>query len=121
MSLGTGRFLAGITKMHFFEEIDWLKATKEDRATLYRVLRSISELTGATVETMMEEAFGYKLLTGADYLANFRQGKIAKPKAKLIHVWIIKYHNKTAHTIAPKLFPTPDTRDWEAFLKAHAI
>ncbi len=107
--------------MNFFEEIDWLNVTKADRATLYRVLRSISELTGNPVENMMEEAFGNKLLTGADYLANFRQGKIAKPKAKLIHAWIIEHHNETAYTIAPHLFPAPDKRDWEAFLETHAI
>lgn len=115
------RVQTGITILKISQNIDWLTANKDDRAKLYVVLRSLSDLTGKNVEELMEEAFGYKLLTGADYLRNFRRGAIAKPKAKLIHAWIAEHHNEAARTIAPELFPVLKTLNWNAYIPDNAI
>lgn len=70
---------------------------------------------------LMEQALGYKLLVGADYLRNFRRGAVAKSKAKLIAVWIEEHHHATAHTIAPDLFPKIDTTSWNDLIPQIAI
>lgn len=115
------RVQTGITTLEISQNIDWLTASKEDRAQLYVVLRAISDLTGQTIEQQMEEAFGYKLLTGADYLRNFRRGAIAKSKAKLIAAWIEGHHSDTAHRIAPDLFPRMTNSDWSTIILQNAI
>lgn len=115
------RVQTGITTLEISQNIDWLTASKEDRAKLYVVLRAISDLTGRTIEEQMEEAFGYKLLTGADYLRNFRRGAIARPKAKLIAAWITDHHADTARTIVPELFPVPAIVDWDTYIQNHVI
>jgi len=102
-------------------DIDWLTASKDERATLYRVTRVISGVTNQSVEAIMEKALGGELFTGADYLTNFRQGKIARAKAKLIYAWIAEHHIDTAHAIEPDLFPMPALSAWERYLDKHAI
>lgn len=107
--------------MEISQNIDWLKASKDQRAKLYVILRAISDLTGQSMEILMEEALGYKLLVGADYLRNFRRGAIAKSKAKLIAAWIEEHHPDTAHTIAPDLFLESKTADWNELIPQVAI
>lgn len=101
--------------------IDWLTASKDERATLYRVTRVISGVTNQSVEAIMEKALGGELFTGADYLTNFRQGKIARAKAKLIYAWIAEHQIDTAHAIEPDMFPMPPLSIWERYLDEHAI
>ena len=67
---------------------NWKTATKADRAALYHVARAVADTTNLSVEAIMEQAFGHKLMVGTDYLSNFRSGAIGRPKAKLIHAWI---------------------------------
>ncbi|GLO72459.1 hypothetical protein MACH17_39760 [Phaeobacter inhibens] len=100
---------------------NWKTATKADRATLYHVARAIADTTNLSVEAIMEEAFGHKLMVGTDYLSNFRSGAIGRPKAKLIHAWIAEHHPETAHAVDPKLFPKQHTDAWGDYLENHAI
>lgn len=100
---------------------NWKTATKADRAALYHVARAIADTTNLTVEAIMEQAFGHKLMVGTDYLSNFRSGVIGRPKAKLIHAWIAKHHSETAHAIDPRLFPKQHTNAWADYLENHAI
>lgn len=102
-------------------DIDWLKANKVERAALYRITRAVARVTDQSVEDIMEKALGGELFTGADYLSNFRQGKIARAKAKLIHAWIARHHIDTAHAIEPNMFPMPPLSIWERYLDKHAI
>ncbi len=74
-------------------------ATKADRAALYHVARAVADTTNLSVEAIMEQAFGHKLMVGTDYLSNFRSGAIGRPKAKLIHAWIAEHHSETAHNL----------------------
>ncbi|MBI1494211.1 hypothetical protein [Halocynthiibacter styelae] len=100
---------------------NWKTATKADRAALYHVARAIADSTNLSVEAIMEQAFGHKLMVGTDYLSNFRSGTIGRPKAKLIHAWIAEHHAETACAIDPKLFPKPHTDVWADYLEHHAI
>ena len=99
----------------------WKTATKEDRAALYHVARAIADTNDLSVEAIMEQAFGHKLMVGTDYLSNFRSGAIGRPKAKLIHAWIAEHHAETAHAIDPRLFPKTHTNAWADYLANHAI
>ncbi|MEN8874908.1 MAG: hypothetical protein ABF285_12685 [Pacificibacter sp.] len=99
----------------------WKTATKADRAALYLVARAVADTTNLSVEAIMEQAFGHKLMVGTDYLSNFRSGAIGRPKAKLIHAWIAEHHAETAHAVDPKLFPKPHTDAWDDYLAEHAI
>ncbi|WP_166417459.1 hypothetical protein [Cochlodiniinecator piscidefendens] len=100
---------------------NWKTATKADRAALYHVARVVADSTDMSVEAIMEQAFGHKLMVGTDYLSNFRSGAIGRPKAKLIHAWIAKNHLETAHAVDPKLFPKLHTNAWDDYLTNHAI
>lgn len=100
---------------------NWKTATKADRAALYHVARAIADTTDLSVEAIMEQAFGHKLMVGTDYLSNFRSGAIGRPKAKLIHAWIAEHHAETAHATEPRLFPKPHTNAWEDYLEEHAL
>lgn len=100
---------------------NWKTATKADRAALYHVARAVADTANLSVEAIMEEAFGHKLMVGTDYLSNFRSGAIGRPKAKLIHAWIAEHHAETAHAVDPRLFPKQHTDAWSDYLKNHAI
>ena len=100
---------------------NWKTATKADRASLYQVARAVAETTNLSVEAIMEQAFGHKLMVGTDYLSNFRSGAIGRPKAKMIHACIAKHHAETAHAVDPKLFPKAHTDIWADYLEKHAI
>jgi hypothetical protein len=100
---------------------NWKTATKADRAALYLVARAVADTTNLSVEAIMEQAFGHKLMVGTDYLSNFRSGAIGRPKAKLIHAWIAEHHAETAHAVDPNLFPKPHTDAWDEYLENHAI
>lgn len=84
--------------------VDWLSATQDERAQLYRVIRAIADMTGQSAEAVIELAIGAPLLTGTDYLSNVRKGKISRSKARLIHAWIQRTHPAAAQAIAPELF-----------------
>jgi hypothetical protein len=100
---------------------NWKTATKADRAVLYQVARTIADTTNLSVEAIMEQAFGHKLMVGTDYLSNFRSRAIGRPKAKLIHAWIAEHHAETAHAIDARLFPKRHTDAWADCIDAHAI
>jgi len=100
---------------------NWKTATKADRAALYHVARAIADTTNLSVEAIMEQAFGHKLMVGTDYLSNFRSGAIGRPKAKLIHAWLAENHADMAHTVDPRLFPKTHTDAWVEYLANHAI
>jgi hypothetical protein len=100
---------------------NWKTATKADRAALYLVARAVADTNNLSVEAIMEQAFGHKLMVGTDYLSNFRSGAIGRPKAKLIHAWIAEHHADTAHAVDPKLFPKPHTDAWGEYVEAHGI
>lgn len=99
----------------------WKTATKDDRAALYHVARAVADTTNLSVEAIMEQAFGHKLMVGTDYLSNFRSGTIGRPKAKLIHAWIVENHAETAHAVEPRLFPKQHTDAWGDYLERHAV
>jgi hypothetical protein len=100
---------------------NWKTATKADRAALYHVARAIADSTNLSVEEIMEQAFGHKLMVGTDYLSNFRSGAIGRPKAKLIHAWIAEHHAETAYAVDPNLFPKQHTDVWERYIEDYGI
>ena len=52
---------------------NWKTATKADRAALYHVARAVADTTNLSVEAIMEQAFGHKLMVGTDYHIQFPQ------------------------------------------------
>lgn len=100
---------------------NWKTATKADRAALYHVARAIADTTNMSVEAIMEQAFGHRLMVGTDYLSNFRSGTIGRPKAKLIHAWIAEHHTETAHAVDPRLFPKTNTNAWDDCIEERGI
>lgn len=100
---------------------NWKTATKADRAALYHVVRAIADTTDLSVEAIMEESFGHKLMVGTDYLSNFRSGAIGRHKAKLIHAWIAERHSEAAHAVDPRLFPKQHTNAWDGCIEERGI
>ena len=106
---------------NFLVDIDWLKASEDQRKQLYVATRAVADAVSTTVEEIMDAALGRKALMGADYMSTFRRGKIRKSYAKLIHGWVSENHIEIANNIAPDLFPLPHTDAWTQYLAEHAI
>ncbi|KPD13142.1 hypothetical protein [Phaeobacter sp. 11ANDIMAR09] len=106
---------------NFLVDIDWLKASEDQRKQLYVATRAVADAGSTTVEEIMDVALGRKALMGTDYLSTFRRGKIRKSYAKLIHGWIAENHIEIANNIAPGLFPLSHTDAWGRYLAEHAI
>lgn len=106
---------------NFLVDIDWLKASEDQRKQLYVTTRAVADASNTTVEEIMDAALGRKALMGTDYMSTFRRGKIRKSYAKLIHGWIADNHIEIANNIAPDLFPLSHTNAWEQYLAEHAI
>ncbi|MFY0620874.1 MAG: hypothetical protein JXQ89_04180 [Pelagimonas sp.] len=102
-------------------DIDWLKASEDQRKQLYVATRAVADAGNTTVEEIMDAALGRKALMGTDYMSTFRGGKIRKSYAKLIHGWIAGNHIETANNIAPDLFPLPHTDAWDSYIETHGI
>lgn len=102
-------------------DIDWLKASEDDRKRLYVATRAVADAGDISVEEIMDAALGRKALMGTDYMSTFRRGKIRKSYAKLIHGWIVTNHLEIANGIAPDLFPLSHTDAWQQYLEKHAI
>ncbi|MBT8154033.1 hypothetical protein KMP13_08995 [Epibacterium ulvae] len=102
-------------------DIDWLKASEDQRKQLYVATRSVADASDTTVEAIMDAALGRKALMGTDYMSTFRRGKIRRSYAKLIHGWIANHHPELGHQFAADLFPQPNTDAWGQFLDEHAV
>ena len=63
---------------------------KADKAKLYPVLKALAELDPRkTPELLMDDAVGYPVARGQDYVRNMRRGEIAATYATLIHQWLL--------------------------------
>lgn len=107
--------------MNFLVDIDWLKATEDERKRLYVATRAVADASDLSVEEIIDAALGRKALMGTDYMSTFRRGKIRRSYAKLIHGWVTENHIQIANYIAPDLFALPNTDVWDRYLETHAI
>lgn len=95
---------------------------KADKAKLYPVLKALAELDPRkTPELLMDDAVGYPVARGQDYVRNMRRGEIAATYATLIHQWLLKHHFNLAHRLAPEIFPETPEQRWQAIINERAI
>ena len=95
---------------------------KADKAKLYPVLRALSDIDPRkTPELLMDEAVGYPVARGQDYVRNMRRGEIAAIYAALIHQWLLEHHFDLAHRLAPEIFPKTPEQRWQAIVDEKAI
>jgi hypothetical protein len=94
---------------------------KADKAKLYPVLKVLADLNPRkTPELLMDDAVGYPVARGQDYVRNMRRGEIAATYATLIHQWLLEHHFDLAHRLEPEIFrETPEQR-WRAILDERA-
>ena len=106
-------------------EIDWLNLPRPERIErtkeLYQAVRHVATVTGATVETLIEAAYGAPQVFSADPHRNFRKGELAAPKAQTIHRYLEQNHFELARLAAPELFQVNPRTAWEIFLDAHRV
>lgn len=94
---------------------------KADKAKLYPVLKALAELDPRkTPELIMDDAVGYPVARGQDYVRNMRRGEIAATYATLIHQWLTEHHFDLAHRLAPEIFPETPEQRWKAILDERA-
>ncbi|ATG48831.1 hypothetical protein CEW89_15395 [Celeribacter ethanolicus] len=98
-------------------DIDWLKASEEERMQLYKLTFNVGKLLNLTVYQIMDAALGRKIAMGKDYVANFRKGKIRRAYAKLIYKWLTEHHFDLLLQIAPEKFPETPEQRWQAILE----
>lgn len=94
---------------------------KADKAQLYPVLKALADLDPRkTPELVMDEAVGYAVARGQDYVRNMRRGEIATAYAALIHQWLTEHHFDLAHRLSPDIFPETPEQRWQAVLEERA-
>ncbi|UZD92129.1 hypothetical protein [Cognatishimia activa] len=103
-------------------DIDWLKASENERKQLYIATRAVADAADISVEAIMDAALGRRVLMGTDYMSTFRRGKIRRSYAKLIYQWISENHFGKAHSLAPAIFSETPEQLWQAIVdeKAHS-
>ncbi|MFV1463176.1 MULTISPECIES: hypothetical protein [unclassified Phaeobacter] len=90
---------------------------KADKAKLYPVLKALADLDPRkTPELLMDDAVGYPVARGQDYVRNMRRGEIAASYATLIHQWLTENHFELAHRLAAKIFPETPEQRWQTIL-----
>lgn len=102
-------------------DIDWLKASENERKQLYVASRAVADAADISVEEIMDAALGRKVLMGTDYMSTFRRGKIRRSYAKLIYQWISENHFGKAHSLAPAIFSETPEQRWQAIVDERAI
>lgn len=94
---------------------------KTDKAKLYPVLKALADLDHRkTPELLMDDAVGYPVARGQDYVRNMRRGEIAATYATLIHQWLIEKHFEFARRLAPEIFPETPEQRWQEILNERA-
>ncbi|MCT4610701.1 MAG: hypothetical protein N4A70_16030 [Pelagimonas sp.] len=94
---------------------------KADKAKLYPVLKALADLDPRkTPELIMDDAVGYPVARGQDYVRNMRRGDIAATYAALIHQWLTEQHFELAHRLATDIFPETPEQRWQMILDEHA-
>ncbi len=95
---------------------------KADKAKLYPVLKALSDLDPRkTPELLLDDAVGYPVARGQDYVRNMRRGEIAATYATLIHQWLLEHHFDLAHRLAPEIFPETSEQRWRTILDKRAL
>lgn len=95
---------------------------KADKAKLYPVLKALADLDPRkTPELIMDDAVGYPVARGQDYVRNMRRGEIAATYAALIHQWLLEHHFDLAHRLAPEIFSETAEQRWQAIVNERAI
>jgi hypothetical protein len=95
---------------------------KADKAKLFPVLKALADLDPRkTPELIMDDAVGYPVARGQDYVRNMRRGEIAATYAALIHQWLLEHHFDLAHRVAPEIFPETPEQRWQAIVNERAI
>ncbi|KPN62099.1 hypothetical protein SAMN04488527_1292 [Aliiroseovarius crassostreae] len=95
---------------------------KADKAKLYPVLKALADLDPRkTPELIMDDAVGYPVARGQDYVRNMRRGEIAATYAALIHQWLLEHYFDLAHRLAPEIFPETPEQRWHSIVNERAI
>ena len=95
---------------------------KADKAKLYPVLKALADLDPRkTPDLIMDDAVGYPVARGQDYVRNMRRGEIAATYAALIHQWLLEHHFNLAHRLSPEIFPETPEQRWQAIIDERAI
>ncbi|MDF1803170.1 hypothetical protein [Thalassovita sp.] len=95
---------------------------RTDKAKLYPVLKALADLDPRkTPELIMDDAVGYPVARGQDYVRNMRRGEIAATYATLIHQWLLEHHFDLAHRLAPEIFPETPEQRWQTIVNERAI
>lgn len=94
---------------------------KADKAKLYPVLKALADLDPSkTPDLIMDDAVGYPVARGQDYVRNMRRGEIAATYAALIHQWLLEHHFDLSQRLAPEVFPERPEQRWQAVLDERA-
>lgn len=95
---------------------------KSDKAQLYPILKTLADLDARTTpEIIMDDAIGYPVARGQDYVRNMRRGEIAATYAALIHEWLLEHHFDLSRRLAPEIFPETPEQHWQAVVDERAI
>ena len=86
------------------------------------MLKALADLDPRkTPELIMDDAVGYPVARGQDYVRNMRRGEIAATYAALIHQWLLEHHFDLAHRLAPEIFPETPEQRWQTIVSEQAI
>lgn len=99
-------------------EVDWLRATIEERKALHRVTSTILKAQGLSWQQFFLEELKPALHVAATYhQSNFAKGTIARDRALRVYNWIVANHLDLAIRLDPVLFDPSLKSDWQQFLE----
>ena len=100
--------------------VDWLNASEEERARLYRVAKAVMDITGLAPEAFYKAALNGRSVDPISTTGNFSRGKISRSNAAMIYGWIEANHLKVGLSVAPDLFTQRVGDGWLGLLQARA-
>ncbi|EEB86428.1 hypothetical protein [Roseobacter sp. GAI101] len=107
------------------DNIDWLNLTRDELVqsiiALHKAVKAVAIATNEKIPTVIDMALAGHFAPGKGFDRNMRSGKIAAPKAMVIHRWLEQNHFTIARMTAPELFQINPKSAWDMFLETNAI
>lgn len=102
--------------------MNWSKASIAERKALYRAIRETISEGRTNWAVLYEEVLGEEFAPGIDYEANFRAGRIARPKAASFYSWLSDNVPDRAAALVAELhsgLPATENTLWADFVHEH--
>ena len=100
--------------------MDWSKSTKDQRKSLYQVIKRIADEKGDSVDDIFNAAIGYQM--SSTYISTLRDGRFSSRNSVKLFAWLEQqYPSRAAELIQNLSSDTSNVSEqgWYHFIKRH--